>query len=152
MEMFKDLFKFPIVLIDGENEERKRKEGELFSREEQAEYDIITGYAEFPYYDFRGMEDRWMPSEESLERAMKGKFDACLVNFLHASSQLVPWTKEKFKQEIGKFMEEREKDIEEEEKKIGSKVTAIPLSDEQAKKLIEIFNSKSEKDGNTMEE
>ena len=58
--MIKELFKFPIVMIDGDNEEKKLEENELTGRKE-SDYDMIFGEAEYPYFDFVGIEDRWLP-------------------------------------------------------------------------------------------
>lgn len=108
--MINEFFKFPVVLIDGDHEEKKIKNkekfGDLPNEEEDEEYDVIQGFAEYPYWDFIGIEDRWIPCTESFKRAMKGKFDACIVRFLNVGQLLVPWTREKFKDEIKKFEQE----------------------------------------------
>lgn len=104
--MLDELFTFPIVMIDGDNEERKLKNKPDLGIDiegEEEEYDMLFGEAEYPYWDFVGIEDRWLPSTESLNKAMQGKFEACIVRFLHAGQLLVPWTKKKFKAEIAKF-------------------------------------------------
>lgn len=104
--MLDELFAFPTVMIDGDNEERKMRNKPdlgLPSEEEEEEYDIVYGEAEYPYWDFVGIEDRWLPTTESLQLAMTGKFEACIVRFLHAGQILVPWTKKKFKAELAKF-------------------------------------------------
>lgn len=109
--MLDELFTFPIIMIDGENEERKYRDRQKFSEltnssdEDEQDYDMVLGQASYPYFDFIGLEDRWIPGTESLERAMQGDFEACAVRFLHAGQLLVPWTKEKFKDEIRKFAE-----------------------------------------------
>jgi hypothetical protein len=109
-KMLDQLFTFPIVMIDGENEERKAREKEqinsLLNKDEEddeEDFDMIFGEAEYPYWDFIGVEDRWLPSIESLDKAMKGKFEACTVRFLHVGQILVPWSKKKFKAELLKF-------------------------------------------------
>jgi len=106
--MLDELFSFPIIMIDGDNEERKSKDrskyGDILNGEESMEYDIIYGEAEYPYWDFVGIEDRWIPHTESLNKAIdQGEFEACMVRFLHVGQLLVPWSKEKFKKEIKKF-------------------------------------------------
>lgn len=109
--MINELFKFPIVMIDGDNEERKSAENRLLGKgddEGRTDYDIIIGEAEYPYYDFIGIEDRWLPQKRSLNKAITGKFDACGVRFVNAGYLLVPWNKEKFKEAIRKFAEEYE--------------------------------------------
>lgn len=108
--MMDELFTFPIINIDGDNEEKKQKEkqkfGELLNKEDDEEqYDIVYGEAEYPYWNFIGVEDRWIPNSESLQKALAGKFDACLVRFLHVGQLLVPWSKKKFKSELQKFAE-----------------------------------------------
>lgn len=99
--MLDTLFKFPIVMIDGDNEEKKHKLG--LPNEEAV--DIITGEAECPYYDLISITDRWLPTDESIENAMNGQFDACYVVFGASGSFVVPWNKEKFKQEYRQFMQ-----------------------------------------------
>lgn len=110
--MLNELFTFPIFMIDGDNEEkkleRKMKDEELLGDAEDEELDIIYGEAEYPYWDFIGIEDRWLPRDESLKKALDGKFEACAVRFLHAGQLLVPWSRKKFKTEFTKFAEEYE--------------------------------------------
>lgn len=114
--MIDELFTFPIVMIDGDNEERKiknKEQDELLGlkkddEEDEEDYDIVFGEAEYPYWDFIGVEDRWLPSKESLEHALHGKFEACIVKFLHIGQLLVPWSKSKFKKELKKFAESYE--------------------------------------------
>lgn len=109
--MLEQLFTFPVVTIDGDNEERKQIRKErlaLPEDEEESGYDIVFGEAEYPYYDFIGIEDRWLPNEESLEKALRGKFTACLVRFANAGQLLVPWSRKKFKEELQKFADQYE--------------------------------------------
>jgi hypothetical protein len=113
--MLDELFKFPIVMVDGENEERKRikKEEEsdrmaLPKSLEADEYDLIYGEAEYPYLDFIGFEDRWLPSTDSFDNALRGKFDACMVKFVNTPQLLVPWSRKKFKDELSKFIDKVE--------------------------------------------
>lgn len=100
-EILDRLFAFPVIMFDAENEEHKRKLG-LPGDEE---IDMIEGEVEYPYHDFNGIGERWLPTEESLQRAKKGKFDACSVTFINVGTLLVPWTKDKFKRELKKFIE-----------------------------------------------
>lgn len=110
--MLDQLFKFPIVMIDGDNEERKIKEKLRFGDipntegEEQGDYDMVFGEAEYPYWDLIGIEDRWLPSRESFIKAMNGQFEGCIVRFVNAGQLLVPWTRKKFKAALLKFAEE----------------------------------------------
>lgn len=107
--ILEELFTFPIVLVDADNEERKSKSKERFgslpTEEEAQEYDMVFGEACYPYWDFLGIEDRWLPSTKSFEKAMNGRFEGCIVRFLHAGQILVPWSKKKFKEELKKFAE-----------------------------------------------
>ncbi len=104
--MLEELFTFPIIMIDGDNEERKEKKQNLLGQDEEEEgFDIVYGEAMYPYWDFIGIEDRWIPNTESLTKAMDGKFEASTVRFLHAGQLLVPWTKKKFIAEFRKFAE-----------------------------------------------
>jgi len=108
-----DLFNFPIVMVDGENEERKEKDksryGDIPGKEDDTpEYDIVYGEATYPYYQFLGAEDRWLPTQRSLKRALSQRFDACIVRFLHVGQLLVPMTKEKFLTSIREFAYIRE--------------------------------------------
>jgi len=129
--MMNELFNFPIVMIDGDNEERKSAEDRLLGRvsnDEPTEYDMIFGEAEYPYFDFVGIEDRWLPSKESVEKAIDGKFDACIVRFASVGQLLVPWSRKKFKAEIAKFAEqyEAEKAAKESEKREIRVITLTP--------------------------
>jgi len=115
MKFTQDHFTFPIVMVDGENEERKEKKKEqdsnLFNKPEpvEVEYDIVYGEASYPYFDFVGFEDRWLPTKRSLRRALQQKFDACMVRFANIGQFLVPMSKEKFLEAIEEFAAEREK-------------------------------------------
>lgn len=100
--MLEKLFKFPIAMIDGDEKEKKAERAKDLALAEE-ELDIIIGEAECPHYDFMCISDRWLPTSESLQNAMDGNFDACLVVFSHSGSFLVPWNKEKFKRELNKF-------------------------------------------------
>src|SRR5687768_8554697 len=94
------LFKFPIVMVDGDMEEKKHR---LDLPSDNGELDMIVGEAKVPYSDFVGMVDRWLPTAESRERAAEGNFDACQVIFAVSGTYLVPWPKERFEEEIIKF-------------------------------------------------
>lgn len=139
-----DLFTFPIVMVDGENEERKEKENDLLGSipgaEKEVEYDIVYGEASYPYYDFKGFEDRWLPTQRSLQRALKQKFDACIVRFDGIGQFLVPMSKEKFKESYDLFVAEREKPLLEGDKK----VTVIKLTSSD---IVNLINKADEKEG-----
>lgn len=112
MKILDDLYTFPIVMVDGENEERKERESSILGNtDSEPEYDIVYGEASYPYYDFIGIEDRWLPTQRSLSRALKSKFDACMVRFSNVGQLLVPMNKEKFMSEIQQFSMEREKTL-----------------------------------------
>ena len=132
--MTEDLFTFPIVMVDGENEERKEKEKNLYGEQEGPEYDIVYGEAAYPYYDFVGFEDRWLPTQRSLQRALKQKFDACIVRFQNIGQFLVPMSKDKFRETIEAFAEEREKQPEELDQPKGN-VTIIKFTPEMLAQL-----------------
>lgn len=102
--MLDELFTFPTVMVDGENEDEKMKKAGLLNRDTPDPVDLIYGESEFPYYDFVGIADKWLPTPESLERALNGKFDACIVIFSNVGPLLVPWTRAKFKRELRKFI------------------------------------------------
>ena len=102
--MLDSLFKFPIVTVDGLNEEKKAIQAEKMNLDEQ-EVDMVIGEAECPYYDFLSISDRWLPTKESFQNALEGNFDACYVLFNSSGSFIVPWNKEIFKTELKKFMD-----------------------------------------------
>lgn len=141
-----DLFTFPIVMVDGENEERKERDSNLYNKigeEEQVEYDIIYGEAAYPYYDFVGFEDRWLPTTKSLQRALRKKFDACTVRFRDIGQFLVPMSKEKFKAMLDSFVESREP-IPEETK---GDVTVLKFTPDMLARLIASKEETDEKQG-----
>jgi hypothetical protein len=136
--MLEEFFKFPIVMIDGDNEERKVKDKQRFgdlpqAGEESEEYDMVFGEAEYPYWDFIGIEDRWLPSKESLQKALDNRFEACIVRFANVGQLLVPWTKKKFKAEILKFGEAYEAAQPAKEPKTAQ-LKVLTLTPEQFKK------------------
>lgn len=140
--MMNELFTFPIFMVDGDNEEKKlerkmRNEDLLGDVEtEDEELDIIYGEAEYPYWDFIGIEDRWLPTDDSFKKALDGKFEACMVRFLHVGALLVPWTKRKFKAELAKFSEEYEKANPKPEKQ-PTQLRIMTLTPEQFEKATE---------------
>lgn len=96
-----NLFKFPILMVDGSVEEKKMKLG-LPGEEE---LDIVQGYAECPFQDFVSVTDRWVPNNaESFEKAQQGEFEACFVVFSHSGNFIVPWTRDKFKKKYTEFV------------------------------------------------
>ena len=136
--MLEDLFVFPVILIDGRNEEEKMNMSEterLAKEEEEDELDIIYGEAEYPYFDFVGIEDRWIPDKDSFKKALKGKFNGCLVKFNNVGMLLVPWTREKFKQELSAFIEKRE-GVKPAESTEPKKVTVIKFTPEMLASLV----------------
>lgn len=138
--MLDELFNFPIVMIDGDNEERKMRNkpdlGIPEIEENEDEYDMVFGEAEYPYFDFIGIEDRWLPNTESLDKALTGKFEACMVRFLHVGQLLVPWSRRKFKAELVKFADAYElaHPVKQEKK---PELRIMALSAEQFKKQME---------------
>jgi hypothetical protein len=125
--MLDTLFKFPIIMVDGDNEEKKLNRKESLALDDEEELDIIIGEAECPYYDFLAITDRWTPGQEGLERALQGKFDACHVIFGSSGSYIVPWTKAKFKEEYKSFVDT-----------IGSKEVRVEGTPEELKEFIRI--------------
>lgn len=100
------LFTFPIIMVDGNNEDRKHEQGERLGLDvSDTDVDLIEGEASIPYYDFISISDRWLPTEASLQDALQGKFNACGVLFAHSGTFIVPWSKEKFKSKLKKFMQ-----------------------------------------------
>lgn len=98
---FDDLFKFPILQIDGNYEERKQTksvEGEI------PEPDLILSVAELPYWDFIGIKDGWAPLDSGFELAVAGKFECCTPIFRECGSYIVPWSRAKFKEEFQNFL------------------------------------------------
>ena len=122
------LFTFPIVMVDGDNEEKKNEMNQKLGIDSiEEEVEIIIGEASMPYYDFHSVTDRWMPTDESLNNALNKKFDACGVIFSNAGTYIVPWTKEKFKKEFSKFLAKQEK----------KDISVLSVSKEEAQKLLE---------------
>lgn len=117
-----NLFKFPILMVDGSMEEKKN----ILGLTNEEPLDLIRGYAECPFQDFVSVTDRWIPTPESFEKAQNGEFDACFVVFSHSGQFIVPWTREKFKAKYSEFVET----IKQEEPPI------IELTMDEMKKLI----------------
>ena len=135
--MLDDLFTFPVILVDGRNEESKFKENERLgiATDEEDELDIAIGEAEYPFFDFIGIEDRWMPDTPSFQKAMDGNFNACLVKFSNVGHLLVPWKKEKFKTELASFIKKRE-ESKEDDKAEPKKVTVIKFTPEMLANMV----------------
>ncbi len=136
--MLEDLFPFPVILIDGRNEEAKHADHDRLgiSKEEEDELDIVFGEAEYPYFDFVGIEDRWIPDKSSFQKALKGKFNGCLVKFANVGMLLVPWNKEKFKTELAAFIEKREGGKKDEAPTEPKKVTVIKFTPEMLAQMV----------------
>lgn len=143
--MIEDLFPFPVILIDGRNEESKQTEADRLgiAKEEDDDLDIVYGEAEYPYFDFVGIEDRWLPDKDSFDKALKGKFNGCLVKFANVGMLLVPWNKEKFKEEIGAFIEKREGGKKDEVAE-PKKVTVIKFTPDMLANLIKAGEQQEE--------
>lgn len=136
--MLDDLFAFPVILVDGRNEEEKMNMSEterLAKGEGETELDIAIGEAEYPFFDFIGIEDRWMPDSPSFRKAMNGNFNACLVKFSNVGHLLVPWKKEKFKAELAAFIKKKEEE-KEEDKTEPKKVTVIKFTPEMLANMV----------------
>lgn len=95
-----EMFRFPGVMIDGDNEKQK----DVLGLPNENELDIAIGEWEIPYFGLIGISDRWMPNKSSFERAIEGDFNACAVTFSNIGTILVPWKKEKFKKEYREFV------------------------------------------------
>lgn len=129
---FNELFKFPIVMIDGEKEEEKEKENERYALDKKEDPELIFGQAEVPYWDFLSIKDRWLPTEKSYLRALEeGKFDACQIEFDKCGSYMSPIPKEEFKKRLENFIT-----------KLPQKELQIfQLSEEQLKNIIDANKS-----------
>lgn len=125
------LFKFPILMLDGNMEQKKSKKADLYGDDTVDDLDIIEGEAEVPYIDFLSIQDRWIPNPESWEKARNGQFEACFVTFSGSGSFIVPWTKDKFKKELRKFVD-----------KVTSKNTKYEAIDISGDDIKELFTKK----------
>lgn len=101
--MLENLFAFPIVLVDGEEEMKKEERNKMMALDMEDDRDVIIAEAEVPYFDFLGIIDRWGFTRESKNKAKKGVFDHCMVMFLNSGTFIVPWNKNKFKEKISEF-------------------------------------------------
>jgi hypothetical protein len=146
--MIKELFKFPIIMIDGNIEEKKQKDSEMLGLSlGEPEPDIIYGEAECPYYDFLSISDRWLPTDESFDKAKNGEFDACNVVFLNSGGYIVPMSKEEFKEKLNKFIDSISEPAVKETKKGKSKVsTDVKILRLSEKDLLDMLGKKLEQE------
>lgn len=100
MQPLDNLFKFPILMVDGNVEEKKN----MLGLPSESGLNIVKGFAECPFQDFVSVTDRWVPTPESFEKAQQGEFDACFVVFSHSGNFIVPWTRDKFKKKYTDFI------------------------------------------------
>ena len=107
MTNLEHLFTFPIIMIDGASEDKKEHDSEILGIPLTNDVEMIEGEACIPYYDFISVSDRWLPTDKSLQNAMERKFDACGVLFAHSGTFIVPWSKERFKKELEKFIKKQ---------------------------------------------
>ena len=101
--MLENLFTFPIVIRDGEEEEKKQERNTIMALSADDYKEVFIGEAEVPYFDFLGVIDKWGYTEESREKARNGIFDHCYVMFATSGTFLVPWNKKKFKEKLIEF-------------------------------------------------
>ncbi len=95
-----EVFKFPIVMMDKKAASSDGMEGLGISRD--VEYAI--GYVELEdISDYIGMTDRWMPSEDSYQRAVNGDFEACNVMFDKSGMFTVPMPRKKFRRLLEEY-------------------------------------------------
>lgn len=130
MNPLDNLFKFPILMIDGTMEEKKQALG----LPSEGELDLIQGFAECPFQDFVSVADRWVPTADSFEKAQNGEFDHCFVVFSHSGQFIVPWTREKFKKKYIEFVNKIEPPV-------------VEVSIEEMKKIIEKEEQRKKEDG-----
>lgn len=141
--MIDELFLFPIVSLDGDKEDARRrqmeKENDIIGNDEvDYEPEMYFAEAEYPHWDFVGIQDHWLPTKKSQYRALKKQeFDACIVRFLNVGQLLVPWTKKKFKAEIQKFAEEYALKHPKPGSEDDKELMVVNLTDEQLAKLME---------------
>lgn len=97
-----NLFKFPIIMIDGDKEDEKNEyKRDLNISLEDPE--LIVGEVMVPHEDFLFIRDRWNLTSDSYEKALSGNFECCIVEFRECGSFIVPWKKEKFLKELNLF-------------------------------------------------
>lgn len=104
--MLDELFKFPIILIDEEEEEKRKKDADLEGTPYEAE--AIYSFTEQPYFKFESIIYKWLPTQESKDKAREGIFEASIVDF-GDSRFLVPMTKDEFKKKFKTFCDKMEK-------------------------------------------
>ncbi len=100
MEILGNLFKFPILMVDGSMEDKKKSLG--LPGDEDVE--LIRGEAECPVNDFVSVCDTFVPTEDSHSKAKEGIFEVCFVRFQTAGNYIVPWNKAKFKKRFTDFV------------------------------------------------
>lgn len=105
MNVLEELISFPIVMVDLATEEKKEKESSLFNSQEAVDIDMIYGEAQVPFWDFLCINDRWLPTQDSIDNARSGKFDACSVSFKFSGTYCVPWSKAKFMKHLSEFVD-----------------------------------------------
>ena len=110
MENLDHLFTFPIIMIDGATEDKKEHNSEILGLPLDEEVELIEGEACIPYYDFISVSDRWLPTDQSLQNAVEGKFEACGVLFAHSGTFIVPQNKKEFMRNLSKFILKQPKD------------------------------------------
>jgi hypothetical protein len=147
--MTKELFKFPIILIDGSVEDKKMKDSEMLGLPlDDSEPDIIYAEAECPYYDFLSVSDRWLPTEESFQNAKKGIFDACNVIFLNSGGFIVPMSKEEFRESLESFIEGFEIENTKPSKKKSKNEAEVKILKVSQKDVLEMLRKKLEEEDN----
>ena len=123
----------------------EEKNKNLFPSEEEEELDTLNGEAEYPYYDFIGIEDRWLPENDGLERARGSDFNACAVKFANIPQLLVPWSRQEFKKNLRDFIEDL---AEKKRKERAESVSLVQhLNPEMSEKITSILLGKDVKDG-----
>ena len=138
------LFSFPMVLVHAEDEDMNSRLGLPSNSNDEDKYEIIEGEAEYPYYDFVGIEDRWLPGRRYLDEARSGSFTGCAVKFANVPQILCPLPKEEFKKRLGDFIENINIKIKQEDQKSIS--TMRLLSADEAKKIAQVL--KGDEDSN----
>lgn len=104
-KMLENLFTFEVLVLDLLNEKRKSEIDNLLPDNiAPSDIELVVIKAEYPYEEFRSVEDAWIPNPEGFEEASKGIFNACLVRFKDADPMLVPWTRSVFKKRLKDFI------------------------------------------------
>ena len=131
MSIFNSYFRFPLVMIDHDYEEKK---------EEGEEITYIIGESEVCLDDtVLRIEDRWLPSTESFEKAQDGDFEACEVLFERSGRFNIAWRKDVFKKLYEKH-------------KLKYASSVIRLDDDGLKTLIDKLNKISNDESNSKTE